>query len=503
MSGQGAQGGGVTRRRLIGTAAVGAAGATLPAAAEAAKRKRPRRKAPPKADVIVVGAGLAGLTAARNVRKAGKSVLVVEARKRVGGRVLNHRLDGGVIAELGAEYVGPTQDRILALAKEMKVDLFPTYNEGENVYFFDGSRSTWKDTGPTGTAPQDPVILADLAATVAALDQMATEVPVDAPWKAPKATEWDLLTLESWLRANTSTEKFRRLASVATRAIFGAEARDISLLYTLFYIASSGNEQNVGTFERNFSTRGGAQESRFVGGSGLITLRMAKELGKRIHLGRPVRRISQDRKGVRVEADGMTFNGRQAIVALAPTLAGRIAFSPDLPYLRDGLTQRTPMGALIKCEFVYDRPFWRDDGLTGFGITDQGPCNVIFDNSPPEGKPGLIFGFAGGDMARDWGERGLAERRAGTLKNIVDCFGPKAANPVSYFEAHWPHETWTRGCPVGVLPPGTLSEYGPALRAPVGRVHWAGTETSTYWAGYMDGAVRSGERAAREALAAL
>ncbi|MDX6671320.1 MAG: monoamine oxidase [Solirubrobacteraceae bacterium] len=499
MSGPGGQRRGVTRRRLIGTAAAGAAAGVVPAGAQARTRARPT----PRADVIVVGAGLAGLTAARAIRKAGRSVLVVEARRRVGGRMLNHNVGNGVVAELGAEYVGPTQDRILALAKELKVELFPTYDQGDNVYLFEGSRLTWSDTGPTGTAPNDPVILADLAAVVARLDQMSTEVPVDAPWNAPSAADWDQQTLETWLRANTSTERFRKLATVATRAIFGAETRDISLLYTLFYIASSGNEQNPGTFERNFSTRGGAQESRFVGGSGLIPLRMARDLGRRVHLGRPVRRISQDRAGVRVEADGMTFAGRRAIVALAPTLAGRIAYAPDLPYLRDGLTQRTPMGALIKCEFVYDKPFWRDDGLTGFAITDSGPCNVIFDNSPPEGKPGLIFGFAGGDQARDWGERSLAERRAGTLKNLVDVFGPKAANPRGYFEAHWPHETWTRGCPVGLLPPGTLSEYGRALRAPVGRLHWAGTETATYWNGYMDGAVRSGERAAREALAAL
>jgi monoamine oxidase len=496
MSGEG-----LTRRRLIGTGAATAAGAALPVGAEAAKRRR--RPKVTRADVVVVGAGLAGLTAARAIQKAGKSVLVVEARKRVGGRVVNHNVGDGVVAELGMEYVGPTQDRILALAKELKVDLFPTYAQGENVYLFEGTRLTWSDTGPTGTAPQDPVILADLATVVAQLDQMSTEVPVDAPWKAPKAAEWDEQTLDTWIRANTGTERFRKLADVATRAIFGAETKDVSLLYTLFYIASSGNEQNPGTFERNFSTRGGAQESRFVGGSGLIPLRMARDLGRRVHLGRPVRRISQDRNGVRVEADGKTFAGKRAIVALAPALAGRIAYSPDLPYLRDGLTQRTPMGALIKCEFVYDRPFWRDDGLSGFAIADSGPCNVIFDNSPPEGKPGLIFGFAGGDMARDWGERGMAARRAGTLKNLTDVFGPKAANPKAYFEAHWPHETWTRGCPVGLLPPGTLSEYGPALRAPVGRLHWAGTETATYWAGYADGAVRSGERAAREALAGL
>ncbi|MDX6697580.1 MAG: monoamine oxidase [Solirubrobacteraceae bacterium] len=491
----------LTRRRLIGSAAAGAAGAALPAGAEAATRRKGARV--PRADVVVVGGGLAGLTAARAIRKAGKSVLVVEARHRVGGRVVNHNLGNGVVAELGAEYVGPTQDRILALAKELGVQVFPTYDTGDNVYFFDGSRSTWNDTGPSGTAPLDPVIATDLASVVTRLNDMSTQVPVDAPWKAPSAADWDQQTLETWLRANTATEKFRRLATVATRAIFGAETRDISLLYTLFYIASSGNEQNPGTFDRNFSTRNGAQESRFVGGSGRIPLRMAKDLGRRVHLGRPVRRITQDRNGVRVYADGATFAGRRAIVALAPALAARIAFSPDLPYLRDGLTQRAPMGALIKCEFIYDRPFWRDDGLTGFAITDKGPCNVIFDNSPPGGTPGLIFGFAGGDQARDWGERGMAERRAGTLQNLVDCFGSKATSPKGYFEAHWPHETWTRGCPVGVLGPGTLSEYGPALRAPVGRLHWAGTETADYWSGYMDGAVRSGERAAREALAGL
>ena len=494
---------GLTRRRLIGTGAAAAAGAALPAGAEAAKRKRKVKRKPPRADVIVVGAGVAGLTAAREIRKAGKSVLVVEARKRVGGRVVNHNLGNGLVAELGMEYVGPTQDRILALVKELKVDLFPTYAQGDNVYLFEGTRLTWSDTGPTGTAPQDPVILADLAKVVMQLDQMSTEVPVDAPWRAPQAAEWDEQTLDTWIRENTSTERFRKLADVATRAIFGAETKDISLLYTLLYIAASGNEQNPGTFERNFSTRGGAQESRIVGGSGVIPLRMAKELGKRVHLGRPVRRITQGRGKVTVEADGATFIGRRAIIALAPTLAGRIAYAPDLPYLRDGLMQRNPMGALIKCEFIYDRPFWRDDGLSGFAITDNGPCNVIFDNSPPDGKTGLIFGFSGGDMARDWGERSMAERRAGTLKNLVDCFGEKAANPKGYFEAHWPHETYSRGCPVGLLPPGTLSEYGPALRAPCGRLHWAGTETSTYWLGYADGAVRSGERAAKEVLAAL
>jgi monoamine oxidase len=216
-----------------------------------------------------------------------------------------------------------------------------------------------------------------------------------------------------------------------------------------------------------------------------------------------VQRIVQSRTGVRVEAGGLTFFGRRAIVAMAPVLAGRIRFEPDLPELRDQLMQRAPMGTLIKCEAVYDRPFWRDDGLSGFTIADTGPCNVTFDNTPPDGSPAVLFGFIGGDEARRWGPRPAAQRKAAVLKNFADYFGPRALQPREYFEGNWTQQRYTRGCPVGVMQPGTLSEYGPALREPVGRVHWAGAETSTYWNGYMDGAVRSGERAAREVLAGL
>ena len=491
----------LTRRRFVAGTAAGAAAAAVPGAAGAAPRRKGARR--PRADVVVVGAGLAGLTAARAIRAAGKSVLVVEARTRVGGRTLNHRLSSGEISELGGQYAGPTQNRILALARAVGVETFPTYATGENVYFWEGSRSTWSDTGPTGTAPQDPVILPDLAQVVQRLNDMSTQVPVGSPWTSPSATEWDRQTLDSWIRDNSATQRFRDLSAVATRAIFGCEPRDLSLLYTLFYIAASGDERNAGTFERNFNTRGGAQESRFVGGSALIALRVAKDLGRAVHLGRPVGRIVQSRTGVTVQADGMTFRGKRAIVALAPVLAGRIRFEPDLPELRDQLTQRNPMGTLIKCEAVYDRPFWRDAGLSGFTVADTGPCNVTFDNTPPDGSPGVLFGFIGGDEARRWGPRPAAERKAAVLKNFADYFGDRALRPRDYFEGNWTQQRYTRGCPVGVMQPGTLVEYGPALRAPVGRVHWAGTETSTYWNGYMDGAVRSGERAAREALAAL
>src|SRR6266540_1708946 len=269
---------GITRRRLIGTAAAGAAVAALPASARAATSSSPT----PSADVVVVGAGLAGLTAARRIAAAGRSVIVLEARGRVGGRVLNHSLGGGDYCELGGMFTGPTQDRIQALAREVGVGTFLTYNTGNNVFYANGRREEYPNDTPFGTAPPDPVVAGDIASAVTQLDQMSTEVPVNAPWTSSSAEEWDRQTLDTWLRDNTSgSDEFMAVVSAATEAIFGCEGRELSLLYTLFYIAASGNAQNPGTFERNFNTADGAQERRFVGGAQNVALKVAAQLGER------------------------------------------------------------------------------------------------------------------------------------------------------------------------------------------------------------------------------
>ncbi len=503
--------GSLTRRRLLGTGAAAGAGALLAGTApgaDAARRRKPAKapKAPKRkrADVIIVGAGFAGLTAAREIVKAGRSVIVLESRDRVGGRVWAHEVGDGETSERGGTFVGPTQDYLMKLAKAYDVKTFPTFVDGDNVYVSGGQRSTYSDTGPTGTAPLDPVILPELALVVTRLNEMSLQVPVDAPWRAPQAALWDGQTLESWVRNNTVTPQFRALTATATRPIFGAEPRELSLLFTLFYIAASGNETTPGTFERNFNTRDGAQMFRFVGGSQLIGYRIRDELGRRRFVySAPVRRIVQGPRGVRVESDRVIARGKHVIVAIPPTLAGRIEYDPILPAERDQLTQRLGMGAMTKVAAVYETPFWRAKGLNGTAVNSDGMISATFDDSPPDGKPGIVFGFAGGDKARQYARMSEGERRAKVLGEFAQLFGSEALRPVDYFDTLWMQEAWTRGCPVGIAPPGALYAYGAELRRPAGRIHWAGTETSTYWNGYMDGAVRSGERAAKEVLERL
>jgi monoamine oxidase len=494
-----------TSRRafLTGTAATAAAIAVPQVAgrAEAAPADVPTASA----DVAIVGAGLAGLTAARALAAAGRSVIVLEARNRVGGRTFNHDIGGGRVAEAGGEFVGPTQDRILALAQAVGVATFDAYDTGKNLYKNGLVNLAYSDTSVLGTAPPDPLLLLDIASLTQQIDLLASKIPVDKPWTAANAQAYDGMTLESWVRSHAVNDAgMLKLLGAFTEALFGGEPRDVSFLYTLAYVAAAGNASNKGTIERLFNVRGGAQQSRFVGGSQVIAERVAATLGSSVRLGTPVRRIVQADTGVTVECDAVTVSARQTIVAVPPALAGRIRYEPLLPPARDLLTQRSGMGMLMKAEAVYPTPFWRAKGLTGQFLTTEGPVGYAFDNSPPDGSVGVLAGFVGGTQNLTYGPMSPDVRRAAVLNQFASIFkDPRFLTPVEYFDMDWTTEEWSRGGPTALFGPGTLVEFGPALRAAVGRIHWAGTETSDYWQGYMDGAVRSGERAAAEVLAAL
>jgi monoamine oxidase len=444
-----------------------------------------------RVDVAVVGAGLAGLVAARDLLAAGLSVLVLEARDRVGGRLLNHTLKGGAVVEVGGQWVGPTQDRVLALAEELGVGLYPTYEEGEHFLAVNGAVKRY--SGDDFALPEDA--LADVGETQQRLEEMASTVPLEEPWRAAQAAAWDAQTLDTWLVANANTEIGLGYWRTLVPALFSAEASEMSLLHFLFYCRSGG------TIDRLVATHGGAQESRLEGGSQHLASRLAEQLGDVVRLGSPVRAIRQDDRGVEVTYNGGVVEAGRAVVAIPPTLAGRIRYSPALPPLRDQLTQQVPMGYVIKVQIAYPEPFWRAEGLSGsvFSLDDE--VSVIFDNSPPDLSCGVLLGFLEGAHARLAGRLPPQERKELILSVFAKFFGSRAANFDEYVEKEWATEEWSRGCYGGRFGTGVWTGYGEALREAVGRIHWAGTETAEIWNGYMDGAVRSGERAAHEVLA--
>jgi len=443
-------------------------------------------------DVVVVGAGLAGLAAARSLQASGSDVVVLEARDRVGGRVLNHQLPGGEVVEMGGEWIGPSQLRINKLVAELGLETFPTHDTGEHVLDFDGRVKRY-----TGEIPPLPkAALVDLGQSQLRFDRLAKRVPVEAPWAADRAERWDEETFATWVRRNTRTAAARFFWEVFAEAVFAAEPQDMSLLHALAYTHSGGGVNSL------IGVRNAAQQDRLVGGSQLIAHLLAEPLGEELRLNAPVRKIEQRADGVTVEADGVTVRAGRAIVSIPPVLAGRIVYEPALPPQRDLLTQKMPAGSVIKINAVYDEPFWRADGLSGQVGGDRAPIKFTFDNSPPSGTPGVLVCFLEGAHARRFGRVDADARRGAVLASLAGYFGKRAAKPIDFVERDWSAEEWTRGCYGAHLAPGVWTQFGPALREPIGRIHWAGTETAAAWSGYMDGALSSGERAAAEVLAA-
>ena len=447
-------------------------------------------------EVIVVGAGLAGLAAARAVAAAGRSVRVLEARSRVGGRTeLGHLADGQTI-DLGGQWVGPGHDRMYALVEELGLSTFPTYNEGDTVFSLGGRTGRLAPT--KGAVPRlNPFALADLAQGTARFGRLARSVDLDAPWRTRRADDLDGQTFRTWVRRNLRTPQGRAYFELYCQAVLAAELADVSLLHALFYTRSGTDMDTLAAVDR------GAQQDRILGGSALVSERMAESLGAAVTLDAPVRRVAQDDAGVTVTTrDGRDFTARRVIVTLPPALAGRLEYAPLLPPWRDQLTQKTPAGSVLKLYAVYDEPFWRADGLNGQAASDEGPVKVTFDNTPPGYDGAIMMGFIEGNHARSWSRRTPEERRAAFVDCLVRYFGPRAASPREYAERDWTAEEFSRGCYGAHFAPGVWTGFGPALREPVGRLHWAGTECAPVWNGYMEGAVRSGEATAAEVLLA-
>lgn len=475
------------RRRVLGAmAATLGAMALRPAAALADDNM---------VDVVVVGAGLSGLVAARELARSGRSVAVLEARDRVGGRTWTIPV-GARRYDIGGQFVGPTQDRVRALATEFGLKLQKVYSDAKHIWELNDKRVEFTGALPALSGALSLAEKFDLVQLDLRMNHLARQVGTAAPWAAADAATLDGMNLAQWLQQHNFSPTTRDFTTVMTRAVLGADPNEVSALFWFWYVAQGDSVDML------IGGDGGAQDSVIVGGSQQISLHLAQGLGEAVRLGQAVRRITQDQAGVQVHTEQGSWRGRYAVVAMPPSMAQAISFEPGLPQARRELQAQACMGRYAKIVLSYEQPFWRTKGYAGDVGSLPGPVVASYDDSSEDGGPALL-GFIGGGAERAWSALSAERRKAAVIEGFVRWFGDEARTPLAYAEKDWTLDDWVRGAPTGIWQPGQLSRLGPALREPVGRIHWAGTETALRWTGYMDGAVRAGGQAAAQVLQLL
>jgi monoamine oxidase len=440
---------------------------------------------PANADVVIVGAGFAGLSAARDLVRLGHDVVVLEGRDRVGGRSATTTIAGTPV-DLGGTFVGPTQDAVIALAQELGCETVRTYSRGKNLILWRGKVRSYGSTIPRLSI----IELLDVSRIQWRFDRVSRRVPVVEPWTSPIAEILDGKTLDEWLRYVHASASTRDLMAIMARVTWGCEPDEVSMLHAVRYVKAAGG------LGRMLDTEGGAQQDRFPGGTQQIALRMAEELGPRVVLNAVVRSIQRRSDGsLAVGSDRGDVNAQAVIVAVPPAHRAGIAFDPALPPEYEKLAQHWPQGNLSKAYVAYETPFWREDGRSGEALSDEGPVFITFDVSPSDAGPGILLGFTD---ARTFDALPPEQRREQALEGFVTLFGDAASRPIDYVDHCWGTEEFAPGGPTAAVPPGSWTTYGPWLRRPVDGIFWAGTETADEWTGFLDGAVRSGKRAATE-----
>lgn len=438
-------------------------------------------------DVVIVGAGLAGLTAADRLIQAGHNVIVVEGRDRVGGRILTTEV-AGVPVDAGATWVAPGHTAFRDLVDRFDGEIVPQFHQGKGVISLGGRRTIESLTSLT------PWAMVDIARILNTLQKTVDGLPVSAPWEHPRAAEFDALSLGEWLTAKRALKDTRKFLGMLCMVHWGAPVGDVSLLNVLRYI------KNLGGIEHMMSVEGGDQQDRISGTVHALVNRFAESLEAHVLLDAPVHSITTVGDHVTVAAGNHTINARYVVVTASPMHRSTINFTPALPEPYYGLARSWRLGALSKAFVAYDRPFWRDEGLSGEGMSDNETVFLTFDVSPDANGPGILMVFCD---ARGFDAHGEEERRHRVISHLAHMFGDQAHNITDYTDFSWGNDPFAPGGPNPAVAPKAWTTFGRFLREPVGLIHWAGTETADETSGTMNGAILSGQRAAREVAARL
>ena len=433
-------------------------------------------------DVVVIGAGVSGLTAAHDLRQAGLSVTVLEARDRVGGRLWTQVIDGATL-ELGGQWVSPDQDALIKTLEELDLETYERYREGDSVYIGrDGI--TRRFTGDI--FPASPETQSEIERLIGLIDDLSNEVNPSAPWAHPRAKELDIISFWSWLTEQTADEEARdNIALFVADAMLTKPAHTFSVLQALLMASSAGGFMRL--VEADFIL-----DRRVIGGLQQVPLRLAEGLGDDVKLSQPVRKLEWSESGVIATTDSSTVTARFAIAAIPPTLHGRINYQPPLPRAQHQLHQHMSFGLVIKVHAVYDKPFWRDNGLSGTAFSPYNLVHEAYDNTNHEDTRGTLVGFVSDIKAGDVLSLGPDERRKAVLESLASYYGPEALDPIVYYESDWAAEEWTRGAYAVSFDLGGLVRYGPTLREPVGPIWFSSSDLAGEGYQHVDGAIRVG-----------
>jgi monoamine oxidase len=438
-------------------------------------------------DVIVIGCGFSGLAAARRAVEEGARVLALEARNRVGGRVMSRSV-GGTVVELGAQWVGPGQTQVKELARTLGVATQDRPSGGADLHYDLAAGSA----DPTNISDQPPFDRSALGLVVSMLDELAETIDVHAPAGFDEARRLDTMTVASYCDAHLPA-KAQPLVHAVCEGFIGVPEQ-VSMLHALFYAKANGgflSLMGLGTEPHDSEV--------FPEGASLLAERMAESLSPRVLMGRPVTRVAQTAAGVEVGvADGTTWSAGAVVVALPPAVAEHIRFEPDLSAGRTILQRRYLTSSDLKFQVVYDAPFWRDAGYSGSVI---GPGFIVFDGSTAKTR-GVLTGFFSAAESLRVAKQPCAARKALVCQRMAQFFGPRALEPIAYDDHYWLLEPYSRGC-VAAPPPGVWSQVGAYLRGNEGRIFWAGAETSVHMPGQIEGALLAGQAAAREAMSRI